>query len=170
MNIQTLTTSNPQPQQQPQQQSGIDLQSVVTKYQSQPELLKLILASKVEEDKRRTEEAKLKAKELDLYLQQGGKQSIIKQQQQLRRRSSSASSNNSNNTTSQRSASIPMAIRRNSSSLYANHQLLLPPQPQPSSLSTSAPNPSNPYLYSLSNNNNNSNNHNLAPIPRQPQR
>ncbi|CAO3630868.1 unnamed protein product [Mucor hiemalis] len=45
-----------------------DLQEVIQQYQSQPELLKLILTSKVEEDKRRAEEAKLRAKELDLYL------------------------------------------------------------------------------------------------------
>ncbi|KAI8332964.1 hypothetical protein EDC96DRAFT_27116 [Choanephora cucurbitarum] len=44
-----------------------DLQEVIQQYQSQPELLKLILTSKVEEDKRRAEEAKLRAKELDLY-------------------------------------------------------------------------------------------------------
>lgn len=52
-----------------------DLQEVIVYYQSQPELLRLILMSKVEEDKRRTEEAKLKAKELDVLLAQ--------QQQQL---------------------------------------------------------------------------------------
>lgn len=46
-----------------------DLQEVIQQYQSQPELLKLILTSKVEEDKRRAEEAKLRAKELDLVLQ-----------------------------------------------------------------------------------------------------
>lgn len=46
-----------------------DLQEVIQQYQSQPELLKLILTSKVEEDKRRAEEAKLRAKELDMYLQ-----------------------------------------------------------------------------------------------------
>ncbi|KAI8972059.1 hypothetical protein BDF20DRAFT_788414, partial [Mycotypha africana] len=47
-----------------------DLQHIIQQYQSQPELLKLILTSKVEEDKRRAEEAKLRAKELDIYLQQ----------------------------------------------------------------------------------------------------
>ncbi|KAL0084559.1 hypothetical protein F4703DRAFT_1737348 [Phycomyces blakesleeanus] len=65
---------NPQKQQKPTHQisnrpSFYDLQEVVSKYQSQPELLKLILNGKLEEDKRRTEEAKLRAKELDLYLQ-----------------------------------------------------------------------------------------------------
>jgi hypothetical protein len=60
----------PQPPQQLQQSNNnIDLQTVVSKYHANPELLKLILASKVEEDKRRTEEARLRAKELDLYLQ-----------------------------------------------------------------------------------------------------
>lgn len=52
-----------------------DLQDVLLYYRSQPELLRLILLSKVEEDKRRTEEAKLRAKELDLLL--------LQQQQQL---------------------------------------------------------------------------------------
>lgn len=47
-----------------------DLQEVIVYYQSQPELLRLILLSKVEEDKRRTEEAKLRAKELDMILVQ----------------------------------------------------------------------------------------------------
>ncbi|KAI9019213.1 hypothetical protein CLU79DRAFT_836824 [Phycomyces nitens] len=64
---------NPQKQQKHTQTypqpSFYDLQEVVSKYQSQPELLKLILNGKLEEDKRRTEEAKLRAKELDLYLQ-----------------------------------------------------------------------------------------------------
>ncbi|KAI9267004.1 hypothetical protein BY458DRAFT_547594 [Sporodiniella umbellata] len=44
------------------------LQDVISRYQKNPELLKLILASKVEEDKRKTEEAKLKSKELDVYI------------------------------------------------------------------------------------------------------
>ncbi|KAI8078982.1 uncharacterized protein B0P05DRAFT_541930 [Gilbertella persicaria] len=52
-----------------------DLQEVIAYYQSQPELLRLILLSKVEEDKRRSEEAKLRAKELDMLL--------LQQQQQL---------------------------------------------------------------------------------------
>ncbi|KAF1797221.1 hypothetical protein V8B55DRAFT_1486638 [Mucor lusitanicus] len=52
-----------------------DLQEVIQQYQSQPELLKLILTSKVEEDKRRAEEAKLRAKELDLYFQHKEKKS-----------------------------------------------------------------------------------------------
>jgi hypothetical protein len=45
-----------------------DLQEIIYSYQSQPELLRLILLSKLEEDKRRAEEAKLRAKELDLLL------------------------------------------------------------------------------------------------------
>lgn len=56
-----------------------DLQDVIFCYQSQPELLRLILLSKVEEDKRRTEEAKLRAKEIDLLLLQQRQQ---QQQQQ----------------------------------------------------------------------------------------
>lgn len=53
-----------------------DLQDIIYSYQSQPELLRLILLSKLEEDKRRAEEAKLRAKELDLLL-------IQQQQQQM---------------------------------------------------------------------------------------
>ncbi|CAO3633926.1 unnamed protein product [Cunninghamella blakesleeana] len=67
-----------------------DLQDIIMCYQSQPELLRLILSSKLEEDKRRAEEAKLKAKELDLL--------IIQQQQQLLSTSSSSSSTSTSNT------------------------------------------------------------------------
>lgn len=50
--------------------TSCDLQDVIFYYQSQPDLLRLILLSKVEEDKRRAEEAKLKAKELEMFLLQ----------------------------------------------------------------------------------------------------
>ncbi|KAI7862605.1 hypothetical protein BDF14DRAFT_1853611 [Spinellus fusiger] len=50
--------------------ASYDLQDVILYYQSQPELLRLILLSKLEEDKRRAEEAKMRAKELDLILLQ----------------------------------------------------------------------------------------------------
>ncbi|KAI8342566.1 hypothetical protein BC941DRAFT_413141 [Chlamydoabsidia padenii] len=45
-----------------------ELHQVIQQYQAHPDLLKLILTSKVEEDKRRAEEAKLRAKELDYYI------------------------------------------------------------------------------------------------------
>ncbi|GBC04039.1 hypothetical protein RclHR1_05490002 [Rhizophagus clarus] len=48
--------------------SNFDLQDVIAQFGGQPELLKLILTSKVEEDKRKAEEAKLRVKELDLML------------------------------------------------------------------------------------------------------
>lgn len=48
--------------------SSFSLESVMRQYASQPDLLELILSSKVEEDRRRTEEAKLKRKELDYAL------------------------------------------------------------------------------------------------------
>jgi hypothetical protein len=51
-----------------QNTSSYDLQDIIQQYQSHPELLKLILTSKVEEDKRKAEEAKLRTKELDVYL------------------------------------------------------------------------------------------------------
>lgn len=48
----------------------LNLERVVRQYSEQPELLGLILSSKVEEDRRRTEEARLKQKEIDYLLQQ----------------------------------------------------------------------------------------------------
>ncbi|CAG8497061.1 11418_t:CDS:2 [Funneliformis caledonium] len=48
--------------------SNFDLQDVLAQFGNQPELLKLILKSKVEEDKRKAEEAKLRVRELDLLL------------------------------------------------------------------------------------------------------
>ncbi|ORX46713.1 hypothetical protein DM01DRAFT_1339373 [Hesseltinella vesiculosa] len=52
-----------------------ELQDLLVHYHSQPDLLRLILSSKLEEDKRRAEEAKLRSRELDLLL--------LQQQQQL---------------------------------------------------------------------------------------
>ncbi|KAI9347861.1 hypothetical protein BD770DRAFT_430026 [Pilaira anomala] len=118
---------------QPESCDSSDLQSVVSKYHANPELLKLILTSKVEEDKRRTEEAKLKAKELDLYLQ--NQQQQQQQQQQLlltkeinttnrksllyqkepeleRRRRSSGSSTNSNGSTTANTIGAVDSIHR----------------------------------------------------------
>ncbi|KAI9255472.1 hypothetical protein BY458DRAFT_520106 [Sporodiniella umbellata] len=45
-----------------------DLRDVIVYYQTEPELLKLILESKVQEDRRKGEEARMRAKELDLIL------------------------------------------------------------------------------------------------------
>ncbi|CAO3625991.1 unnamed protein product [Cunninghamella echinulata] len=52
-----------------QHNSTTNLEALIQQYGDNTELLELILRSKVEEDKRRTEEAKLKNKELDLMLQ-----------------------------------------------------------------------------------------------------
>ncbi|ORX55753.1 hypothetical protein DM01DRAFT_1304354 [Hesseltinella vesiculosa] len=49
-----------------------ELQDVIHQFKSSPEILKLILTSKVEEDKRRAEEAKLRAKQLDYYMKRDG--------------------------------------------------------------------------------------------------
>ncbi|CAO3702057.1 unnamed protein product [Rhizopus stolonifer] len=68
-NDQSPVLNNSTPDQSNDSTSG-DLQDIIYSYQSQPELLKLILSSKLEEDKRRAEEAKLRAKELDLLLSQ----------------------------------------------------------------------------------------------------
>ncbi|KAI8637142.1 hypothetical protein BD408DRAFT_425064 [Parasitella parasitica] len=99
--------------------TATDLQSVVSKYHANPELLKLILASKVEEDKRRTEEAKLKAKELDLYFknqQECYKPNRNHQQEafteQRRRRRSSSSSNSSASSSSHNNSAGNSTQRR----------------------------------------------------------
>ncbi|CAO3651190.1 unnamed protein product [Cunninghamella echinulata] len=47
-----------------------NLERILQQYASQPDLLELILSSKVEEDRRRAEEAKLKNKEIDYLIQQ----------------------------------------------------------------------------------------------------
>lgn len=49
-----------------QQHVCMDLHQVLAEYDTEPEMLKLILRCKIEEDKRHTAEARLKAKELDL--------------------------------------------------------------------------------------------------------
>ncbi|CAM0136465.1 unnamed protein product [Umbelopsis sp. WA50703] len=56
--------------------SSFALQDVIRQFRDQPELLQLVLQSKVEEDKRRAEEAKLRAKEIDLYLQHRESQEV----------------------------------------------------------------------------------------------
>ncbi|KAF7720522.1 hypothetical protein EC973_007838 [Apophysomyces ossiformis] len=48
----------------------LNLDKVVQQYGTRPELLELILSSKVEEDRRRAEEAKLRRKEIDYLLHQ----------------------------------------------------------------------------------------------------
>ncbi|KAG1510884.1 hypothetical protein G6F47_000817 [Rhizopus delemar] len=48
----------------------LSIEKAIQMYGSQPELLGLILSSKVEEDRRKTEEAKLRQKEIDYLLQQ----------------------------------------------------------------------------------------------------
>ncbi|KAI8987048.1 hypothetical protein BDB01DRAFT_842463 [Pilobolus umbonatus] len=53
-----------------QSSENIDLSQIISTYGSQPELLGLILSSKVEEDRRRAEEAKLRRKELDYMMHQ----------------------------------------------------------------------------------------------------
>ncbi|KAI8139462.1 hypothetical protein BJV82DRAFT_252621 [Fennellomyces sp. T-0311] len=92
-----------------------DLQDVLAQYQTQPELLKLILSSKVEEDKRRTEEAKLRAKELDLYLKED----------RSHKRNNSMSSHSSNSSISSSGSNMSNSGRRQS-------MLRVAPYPPPS--------------------------------------
>ncbi|RUP38865.1 hypothetical protein BC936DRAFT_138382 [Jimgerdemannia flammicorona] len=74
--FQHVTLAQPPPMPPSPTTSGptatFDLQEVIAQFHSQPELLKLILASKVEEDKRKGEEAKLRAKQIDLILLERG--------------------------------------------------------------------------------------------------
>ncbi|ORZ03987.1 hypothetical protein BCR43DRAFT_560544 [Syncephalastrum racemosum] len=95
--------------------SGLDWQNIMQLYQNQPDLLKMILNSKVEEDKRRTEEAKLRSKELDLYIQDTKKRiAAYHQQQYLHDGNNSNSSNNRRESTSAAaylpSASTPQEV------------------------------------------------------------
>lgn len=57
--------------------SSCDLQQILLYYRSQPDLLQLILESKVQEDRRRSEEARLRGKELDWLLLQQSLQHLI---------------------------------------------------------------------------------------------
>ncbi|KAG2228206.1 hypothetical protein INT45_010998 [Circinella minor] len=100
---------------------SFELQDLVRQYESQPEILKLILASKVEEDKRRAEEAKLRIKELDLYARE--KPSPINT---LSCSSSHHCHYHSNNSSTSCSSSNNIPLKRrmsNSSSLSATSSL-----------------------------------------------
>jgi hypothetical protein len=57
--------------------SSFDLDRIINKYGDHPALLQLILSSKVEEDRRRAEEARLKQKELDYLISSEGKKIFI---------------------------------------------------------------------------------------------
>lgn len=57
------------------QPSPFDLDKIITKYGENSEILQLILISKVEEDRRRAEEAKLKQKKIEYLV--SGKGNVI---------------------------------------------------------------------------------------------
>ncbi|KAI8089278.1 uncharacterized protein BX664DRAFT_332613 [Halteromyces radiatus] len=117
-------------QQQQQQQSvnpnptswtppSFDLQDMLVHYRSQPDLLQLILESKLQEDRRRTEEARLKAKELDLML--------LQHQHQFNQQQASfttASLLSSSSASSASSSSSPQT--QSSSSSSSDHHQQLP--------------------------------------------
>ncbi|ORX63069.1 hypothetical protein DM01DRAFT_1403450 [Hesseltinella vesiculosa] len=65
----TRSTANHE-QQVKARTDSFSLDKVIQQYASQPELLNLILSCKVEEDRRRAEEAKLKRKEIEYYIHQ----------------------------------------------------------------------------------------------------
>ncbi|KAI8365011.1 hypothetical protein EDC96DRAFT_194816 [Choanephora cucurbitarum] len=109
-----------------------DLQEVITYYQSQPELLRLILLSKVEEDKRRSEEAKLRAKELDMLL--------LQQQQQLASLGSSPTPDISSSSSSSSFMSLPSSSnfmpvnQHDNNNFLAANQFINPTHRRPSAL------------------------------------
>ncbi|KAI8138968.1 hypothetical protein BJV82DRAFT_276871 [Fennellomyces sp. T-0311] len=53
----------------PSTETNSSLEDIIRQYSRKPELLELILMSKVQEDRRRAEEAKLRSKEIDYILQ-----------------------------------------------------------------------------------------------------
>ncbi|KAI7882385.1 hypothetical protein K492DRAFT_145229 [Lichtheimia hyalospora FSU 10163] len=103
-----------------------NLQDVLLYYRSQPELLRLILMSKVEEDKRRTEEARLRAKELDVLL--------FQEQQQLMTMASAAgiASAGFDGTTTNASGHLPEQSYRESSPPCHPYDMTPQEQQQPS--------------------------------------
>jgi hypothetical protein len=69
----------------------LNLKKVIQNYAAHPELLELILSSKVQEDRRRAEEAKLRSKEIDYFIKKQEKEdSILKTQQHHTRVASSS--------------------------------------------------------------------------------
>ncbi|KAI9480382.1 MAG: hypothetical protein EXX96DRAFT_562392 [Benjaminiella poitrasii] len=112
-------------------ESFLNLDKMVQTYVHQPELLELILSSKVEEDRRRAEEAKLRQKEIDYILshQQQRQQKEEKRKpslpplQRLTTQLPSLTSSSGNNS--------PQESRRHSSSIEmllspSNHLIKLP--------------------------------------------
>jgi hypothetical protein len=53
-----------------------DLHEIIQRYGNHPDLLELVLSSKLEEDRRKTEEAKLKQKELEYLILKKGTLSL----------------------------------------------------------------------------------------------
>ncbi|KAI9303927.1 hypothetical protein BJ944DRAFT_289013 [Cunninghamella echinulata] len=103
-----------------------ELQEVIQQFKSHPELLKLILTSKVEEDKRRTEEAKLKSKELDYYLKHDTPPptslttTTSNNNNNDTTTNNSNNNNNNNNNSSNNSNNISSSSRLSISSLSSN--------------------------------------------------
>ncbi|KAI8090040.1 uncharacterized protein BX664DRAFT_365759 [Halteromyces radiatus] len=120
--------------------SSCDLQDIIMCYQSQPDLLRLILSSKLEEDKRRAEEAKLKAKELDLLL--------IQQQQQMMTPTLTSSPSTTSSSTG------PSVTSNDAYSTFGFHSIQQQQQ-QESSMDTSSSPSFNGMIQSMNNNNNN---------------
>jgi hypothetical protein len=54
--------------------TSFDLQDIIAQFGTQPELLKLIITSKVQEDKRKAEEVKLRVRQIDLLLYERDRQ------------------------------------------------------------------------------------------------
>lgn len=87
----------------------LNLEKVVQTYGSQPELLELILSSKVEEDRRRAEEAKLRRKEIEYMLHQQTQAQAQKNHQEGKSSKTSSFSPISSNQSSHRLSSFSSA-------------------------------------------------------------
>ncbi|KAI9490347.1 hypothetical protein BDB00DRAFT_884199 [Zychaea mexicana] len=115
-----------------------NLEKVVQQYGEQRDLLELILSSKVEEDRRRAEEAKLRQKEIDYLLQQHTNTAQQQQQQTRTYRSPptpmTTSMDNNNNNCGSRQHPITMHNHPQQIEPRQVYQPMLPSFPPPDKL------------------------------------
>ncbi|KAK9703382.1 hypothetical protein K7432_010766 [Basidiobolus ranarum] len=64
---------------------GLELVDLLSQYSTQPELLKLILQSKLQEDKRKTEETRLRSMQIDLMIYEQSNQQCIWPETEMKR-------------------------------------------------------------------------------------
>ncbi|OAD78677.1 DNA-binding WRKY transcription factor [Phycomyces blakesleeanus NRRL 1555(-)] len=113
---QSAATQSAATQESPGPSSFLSLERVVQQYGSRPELLELILSTKVEEDRRRAEEAKLRRKEIDylLHRHQSTDSSLD------RPNTNTSNSNNNSNIRSWKQSSSPKSQLRSPASHHSH--------------------------------------------------